>query len=134
MPLIAVLAVFGGFMFFDLDQQDSWITIFLTIGTLVVLIGIAGLFLIDEKALKPDKSQNYFTNILYGFRPSVVRKNPVLYITLIAFAIFGISIETYMPYLIIYYEKSLGLDNYVLILAPAVVVAAVLTAFLRPRL
>ena len=33
-----------------------------------------------------------------------------------------------MPYLIIYYEKTLGLTNYVLIMAPAILLAAVVTA------
>ena len=34
-----------------------------------------------------------------------------------------------MPYLILYYEKSLGMANYVLIMAPAIVIASVVTAF-----
>ncbi|MBQ4117124.1 MAG: MFS transporter, partial [Clostridia bacterium] len=34
----------------------------------------------------------------------------------------------FMPYLILYYNVSLGMDNYVLIMAPAVIVAAVFTA------
>ena len=34
-----------------------------------------------------------------------------------------------MPYLIIYYEKTLGMSNYVLIMAPAILAAAVVTAF-----
>ena len=34
-----------------------------------------------------------------------------------------------MPYLILYYEKSLGMANYVLIMAPAIIVASVVTAF-----
>ena len=45
-----------------------------------------------------------------------------------AFAVFGISIQTYMPYLILYYEKGLGMANYVLIMAPAIILAAVVTA------
>jgi MFS family permease len=34
-----------------------------------------------------------------------------------------------MPYLILYYNVSLKMDNYVLIMAPAVIVAAIVTAF-----
>jgi len=41
---------------------------------------------------------------------------------------FGISIQIFMPYLLIYYEKTLGLTNYVLILAPAILAAAAVTA------
>ena len=48
---------------------------------------------------------------------------------LAAFAVFGISIQIFMPYLILYYEKSLGMENYVLIMAPAIILASVITVF-----
>ncbi|SEW12829.1 MFS transporter [[Clostridium] fimetarium] len=129
MPLVAILVVFGGFMFFDLDNQKSWITIYFIIGIAVIAIGILGFFLIEEKKIVTSSNQNYFQNILYGFRPAIIKKNPILYFTLGAFAIFGISIQTYMPYLILYYEKALGMSNYVLIMAPAITLAAIITAF-----
>jgi MFS family permease len=34
-----------------------------------------------------------------------------------------------MPYLILYYEKSLAMADYVLIMAPAIVIASIVTAF-----
>ena len=101
MPLIAILAVFGGFMFFDLELQSSWVFIFILIGVIVILIGIFGFFLIDEKKVVTTGNENYFANILYGFRPQVIKKNPTLYYTPSAFAIFGISINIFMPYLIL---------------------------------
>ena len=129
MPLVAILVVFGGFMTFDLDSQSSWVTIYTIIGIGVLLIGILGFLLIDEKAVPVQENNHYFANIIYGFRPSVVRENKLLYVVLGAFAVFGISIQTYMPYLILYYEKSLGMSNYVLIMAPAIILASVITAF-----
>ena len=39
MPLVAILAVFGGFMGFDLDKSGSWTAIFLIIGIAVTVIG-----------------------------------------------------------------------------------------------
>ena len=63
----------------------------------------------------------------------MVRQHRVLYLTLLAFAGFGISIQIFMPYLILYYEKSLGMENYVLVMAPAIVLAAVFTAFYGRR-
>ncbi len=125
MPLIAMLAVFGGFMAFDLDKGSSWTAIFLIIGIAVFIIGILGFFLIKESAVKRDDNNNYFANIIYGFRPSVIKQNKWLYITLIGFALFGISIQVFMPYLIIYYEVSLGMKNYVMIMAPAIIIAAI---------
>ena len=129
MPLVAILAVFGGFMGFDLNQASSWTTIFLIIGGAVIAIGILGLFLIKDTAVKIPENRHYFANIIYGFRPSVMGQNKVLYATLIAFAVFGISIQIFMPYLILYYQVSLQMEDYVLIMAPAIILASVATAF-----
>ena len=129
MPRVAILAVFGGFMSFDLGKSESWTAIFAIIGAAVIVIGVAGFFLIEEPKLEVSQNKNYFANIFYGFRPSVMRENKKLYIYLIAFAIFGVSIQIFMPYLILYYTVSLKMDNYVFIMAPAIILAAVFTAF-----
>ena len=129
MPLVAILVVFGGFMGFDLDKADSWTTIYSIIGIVVFLLGILAVFLVKDAPVDTANNQNYFANIFYGFRPTVIKKNKLFYIVLIAFAIFCISIQIFMPYLILYYNVSLGMDNYVLIMAPAVIVAAIATAF-----
>ena len=129
MPLVAILVVFGSFMFFDLEQAKSWTTIFLIIGFTVLLIGILGIFLIQDTGVKQEENNSYFKNIVYGFRPKVVKENKLLYFLLIAFAVFGISIQIFMPYLIIYYEKTLEMSNYVLIMAPAIIVASIVTFF-----
>ncbi len=127
MPLVAILAVFGGFMFFDLKKPESWTLIFTIIGIFVCLVGIIGFFIIKEPDIKPSEIP-YFKGILYGFLPSTVKKSANLYISLAAFIIFNISIQIFMPYLIIYYEVSLGMENYVLIMAPAIILASVATA------
>ena len=129
MPLIAILVVFGGFMGFDLDLPESWTTIFLIIGITVSVIGVLGIFIIKEPAIDKSDNDKYWANIIYGFRPSVMKQNPILYASLVAFAIFNISIQIFMPYLILYYEVSLGMENYVLVMAPAIIVAAAVTFF-----
>ncbi|MBQ4313485.1 MAG: MFS transporter [Clostridia bacterium] len=128
MPLVAILVVFGGFMALDLGSAESWTLIYAIIGTVVLLIGILGIFIIEDTCVKTDENSHYFRNIFYGFRPSVMRENKILYMTLLAFAVFGISIQIFMPYLILYYNVSLGMDNYVIIMAPAIIIAAVVTA------
>ena len=129
MPLISILVVFGGFMGFDLDQASSWTVIYCIIGGLVLLIGVLGFFLVDEAPVRNPDSLGYFATILYGFRPDVVRKNRILYLSMAAFMVFNISIQVYMPYLIIYYEQTLGMADYVLIMAPAIILAAAVTFF-----
>lgn len=128
MPLLAILIVFGGTMWADTSDASHWTVLFLIIGGIVLLVGVLGLFLIKEpKGLLP-QAAGYFKTVLYGFRPSVIRDNARLYLTLIAFTVFGISIQVFMPYLILYYTEALGLANYVLIMAPAIVAAAIATA------
>ena len=129
MPLLAILAVFGGFMGFDLGKRESWTTIFLIIGAAVLVLGIAGFWLIKEPKLETAGNEKYFANIFYGFRPRVIRQNPSLYLALIAYAVFNIAIQIFMPYLILYYTVSLKMDNYVLIFAPAIILAAAFTFF-----
>ena len=128
MPLVAILAVFGGFMAFDLDKSQSWSMIFLIIGAVVIIVGVIGLFIIKEPQISP-VSDGYFSTVIYGFRPSTVRSNASLYLTMLAFIVFNISIQIFMPYLILYYDVTLKMENYVLIMAPAIVIASVATFF-----
>ena len=129
MPLVAILVVFGGFMSFDLSLETSWTAIFVILGVLVIVIGGLGFFLIEEKIEKHTENENYFANIFYGFRLKVIKENVMLYLCLIAFAVFGISIQIFMPYLILYYTEALKMANYVLIMAPAIILASVFTLF-----
>ena len=128
MPLVAILVVFGGFMAFNLDSAESWSAIFYIIGGVTLAVGILGFFLIEDAPAQPSQT-GYWQNVIYGFRPSTVKENAKLYICLLIFILFNIAIQIFMPYLIIYYEVSLGMKDYVLIMAPAIILASVATAF-----
>ena len=121
MPLLAVLVVFGGFMSFDLDKASSWTLIYSLTGVLVLLIGVSGIFLMEDSKVDTSANKNYISNVLYGFRPETVRAHRELYLVLLAFTIFGISVQIFMPYLILYYTVTLQMKNYVLIMAPAII-------------
>ena len=127
MPLVAILAVFGGFMAFDLDKEGSWTAVFFIIGGVVLLVGVLGFFLIKEPKITPVKD-GYFKTVFYGFMPSTVKSNASLYLSLCAFVLFNISIQIFMPYLILYYEVSLKMTGYVFVMAPAIILASVVTA------
>ena len=104
MPLVAILVVFGGFMGFNLDLASSWSVIFAIIGGVVIVLGVAGFFLIEEVPEKEGVKSEHYTylqNVLYSFRISTFKGNKLLYAVIAAFAVFGISINTYMPYLIV---------------------------------
>lgn len=127
MPLVSVLAVFGGFMSLNQDLPDTWSLIFAIIGSLTMVVGILGFFLIKEPPIQPVKDP-YFGSIFYGFRPKIIRENRKLYLALAGFILFNIAIQIFMPYLIIYYEKTLMMTNYVFVFAPAIIVASIVTA------
>ena len=125
MPLVAMLVVFGALD--GLTAQGKWGTFFLIVGGLTLLGGVLGQVLIKE----PDNLQraegNYVGNILYGLRPGVIWANPALYLSLLALAVYAASQQVYMPYLIIYIQRYLGVDNYAVILGVVLIAASVVS-------
>ncbi|MDY2575157.1 MAG: MFS transporter, partial [Bacilli bacterium] len=102
---------------------------------LTILSGVLGLFTLYDKP-KEEKPQDikYFKRIFYGFKISSVKENKSLYLTYLSFCIFAIAIQIFMTFLIQYYEAyipgtTLGMPTYVFIMAPAIILAAVFTAF-----
>lgn len=139
MPLISILIVFGGLSGFA--KGDTWYIVFLIIGILVLTCGVLGIFTIKEPKIESKCDEPYFKNIFYGFKPSVIKNNKTLYIVLIGFTIFGISLQVFMPYYIIYLQnadmqiglaQTIGMDSYVIIMAPAIILAAISTILYGP--
>ena len=122
MPLVAMLVVFGALD--GLTQSGNWSLFFLIVGGLTTLGGILGLFFIREPETLQRAEGDYFSNILYGLRPSVVRANPLLYLSLCALGVYCISQQVYMPYLIIYIQRFLGITDYTFLLAGVLIVSS----------
>ena len=83
----------------------SYSTFFVGMGAIVAIVGILGVFLIDnpkkfENAEK--KNTSYWADLFYGFRPSVVKENSGLYLVLSALCIFNIAFQVFFPYLFVY--------------------------------
>ena len=123
LPLLSMLIVFGGFD--AMTQNGQWKEFFLIFGILTVLVGILGLFLIREPHAEPHKNNSYFSDLFYGFRPSVIKANVDLYLALAAFAVFSIAMQVHYPYLIIYMQNYLQFDNYALALGVVLIVASI---------
>ncbi len=96
------------------SEPGNWLLFFLVLGGSVTLIGIIGIFVNrDVPTLKPDKSIA-FKDLLYGFFPRVMKKNKYYYITLAALCIFMMASNCYSGYLMIYFEYTMGLTNYII--------------------
>lgn len=63
-------------------------------------------------------------------RPSVVRGNRTLYTVLLAMLVFSSSAQVFLPYLIIYIQNYLRMDNYPVVLGVVLIVASVSSALL----
>ena len=112
LPLLALIAVIlvAGF-FVDVKEGDikRWDLFFYVFGGITLVIGIVSFFLAPKDVVAPNKDEPYWKNIIHGFRPSVIKANPVLYITLIAFMVFNIGLQVFMPYFILYVQNILGI-------------------------
>lgn len=124
LPLLSMLLVFG--LLDPLTQQGRWADFFLIVGLATMLAGLLGLALIKEPALTPAR-EPVMSTIAYGFQKSVVRKNPVLYLSLLALLVHGVATQVYMPYLIIYLQTYLGIRDYALLLALVLLGASALS-------
>lgn len=134
MPLAALLVIFG--VFDSFTQNGQWMLFFGVLGTITTAMGIAGIFLIkDSPDLKP-KKESFVKELVYGFRPSVVKQNKNLYLIYAAVCVIGIANNIYMSYLIIYVEYFLGIKDYVLMLGAILILSAVFSVvfgFLRGK-
>ena len=125
MPLAAMLLVFGALD--GLTTRGRWGTFFLIVGGLTMLGGGLGRLLIREPENLRRAEGNYLGSILYGLRPGVIWRNPALYLSLLALAVYSASQQVYMPYLIIYLQRYLGVDNYASILGTVLVAASLVS-------
>ena len=132
MPLIAliIVIVIAGF-FVDVEEGNAkhWDIFFYIFGGITLLIGIASFFLVPKDVVQPNKEGNYFASVFYGFRPKVVKNNPVLYITLLAFMVFNIGLQVFMPYFILYVQNILHItgDNFTISLGVVLLSASAIT-------
>ena len=128
LPLLGLLIVSGlgivsGFV-------GGYTSVFIGLGVVISICGVAGLFLFkDSSDLKKSGS---FRDIIYGFRPSVIKKHLPFYATLLSVAMFGISIQTFMGFLIPYMEKCLNFSEieYSLVFALAILGGAAVNLYL----
>ena len=127
LPLISMLIIFGAFS--GMASGEGWFTFFLIFGILTLVTGVTSIFLFPKDIARPKKDETYLKNIFYGFRPSVVKANPLLYLTLVSFLAFAIAIQVFMPYFLIVIQENLGFVglNFTIIMGSVLLVACIFT-------
>lgn len=150
MPILAMAVVFGGFDWMTADKflyadgsfgsvyttgatlvsHGNWQLFFIVLGAITSIIGLVGLALIkDKKELVPNR-QSKLSEIWYGFKVSIIKENKQLYTTYTAMAIIGIANMSFIPYLIIYAERTLGYANYIIPVAIIIVTSAIFSVIM----
>ncbi len=127
LPLFAMLIIFGGFS--TMAKGTGWITFFLIFGILTLLVGVISIFLFPpDKDLVPS-NEKYIRKIFYGFKPRVIKENPLLYLTLLSFMLFGVAIQVFMPYFLIHIQEKLGFVDldFTIIMGSVLLVASLIT-------
>ena len=112
----------------------SYKLFFAGLGLIVTLCGVLGLFLIKDppRTVQKEDSSNYWEDLFYGFRPSVIKENARLYLSLAAFCFAIIAFQVFYPYLLTYIQYVVIPDNGGVsnLLKPGVIITAVVVAVL----
>lgn len=98
---------------------------FIILGLLVSLCGVLGLFSLKDSLEGKSKNENYWAELFYGFRPSVIKANSRLYLVLSSMCIFGVSVQVFFPYLIIYLQHVILPENEELLSIKNIVLAII---------
>jgi MFS family permease len=83
-------------------------------------------FLIRDRGL-PARRDGILTAVIHGLRPSTIRREPALYLTLLIWAAVGTSSQVFLPYVIIYLQRYLEIESYALALGIVLILASVLS-------
>ncbi len=128
-PVVATLAVTGSFgaIFGDNKAvgQREYSIYFLVLGAVVTVCGIIGIFTIKESRTNVKTTAGFVETLVYGFKPSVIKNNKRLYISLVCMGIFSVSSQVFFPYIFIYLDKHLDMSALGSMLTPGKIVLLV---------
>ena len=128
LPLIAMLIVAGGFGI--LVSMIGYQALFFGLGAVIAVCGVVGIFTVKDSPSLERKGT--LKDIIYGFKPSVIKGNPTLYLTLVITGVYGVACQIFMPYLIIYMKTYLSFTvvEYSVVFGLAIVLGAAINLYL----
>ena len=145
MPVIATVLVFGIGMFtYDSGSMVNGVKVpiamrdplniklfFIIMGIFPMVGGVLSAFMMkDAPGIIKNSNPEYLKETFYGFRPSVIKQNKMMYVTLGTVCLLGIAQQIFMSYLINFIQNTLGINDYIIPLAVIIVVGAIITGVL----
>ena len=130
LPLISMLIVAGGFGI--IKDMIGYRALFIGLGAIISLSGIFGIFFIKD--FDTLEKSGGFRDILYGFKPSVIKNNIPFYVALLIVVIYSIAAQIFMPYIIIFMTTYLHFTviEYSIVFGGAILAGAALNLYLTP--
>ncbi len=141
-PLVETIFTFMGFVAMgaimavgSLAQGGviEYSTFFIGLGAVVTVVGVIGIFLLDnpekfeKKNEEPVEKTSYWADLFYGFKPSVIKENSNLYLVLSSGCTFNCAFQVFFPYLFIYLGSVvIPANEGVNLLSAGVIVPAIL--------
>ncbi len=109
LPVIAMVAVTAAFG--ALSVKYGYPACFIGLGLIVTLCGIVGIFSIKDSRNGVKSTNSFIECLTYGFKPSVIKNNKSLYISLVCMGIFSIASQIFFPYLFIYVDHYIDMNT-----------------------
>ncbi|MCP4752130.1 MAG: MFS transporter [Proteobacteria bacterium] len=127
LPILAVILGMG--LSGLLIDTFGYFPFFLTLGGMVMIMGLAGSFLLAEgpdlRPYKDASGSGYFRELVSVFSPSNIKRNRELYLVFLAMVIFATAHQIVGPYELIYLNNYLNVSK---------TTAGILTAIVAPIL
>lgn len=129
LPLVATAAVMG---LAGAVGSIGYDVFFIVLGAIVSVCGIFGLFTLKDGEVHTDVSESYVKDLVYGFKPSVVKENKKLYLALTACCLSSTAFQVFFPYIFIYLGNvmNFSLDSVMASLTPTILVVAAIVVVL----
>lgn len=129
LPLIATAAVMGLAGAVGTIGYDVF---FVVLGAIVTVCGICGLFTLKDGKIHTEVSESYLKDLVYGFKPSVVKENKKLYLALTACCLSSTAFQVFFPYIFIYLGNvmNFSLDAVLASLTPTTIAIAAVVVVL----
>lgn len=129
LPLIATAAVMG---LAGAVSTIGYDVFFVVLGAIVTVCGICGLFTLKDGKIHTEVSESYLKDLVYGFKPSVVKENKKLYLALTACCLSSTAFQVFFPYIFIYLGNvmNFSLDAVLASLTPTIIAIAAVVVVL----
>ena len=109
LPLVAMLIIFVALN--GLTANGQWDLFFYVVGAIVILVGIVSFFLVPKEKPEKPSDEKFLPILAEGFRPSTVKANKSLYLVLLCYFVYGVAIQVFFPYLMVYVERTVSVPN-----------------------